>query len=191
MESITEKLILVTLGGIIGSYITSRLDIFKAWRAYNVVRAEVDRNIKLLQNAQKSLAIDYSSSDNDQQEQIDEMIDSREDIIPVRVSLLAKLNPPVWSFRAWESQLPLLANILSERQINNFFEMQVNLEQLSSTHNKLCSLINTHGDKAREISIELFDKWNTSTDNIQNNGNPFEKPPWFFKFLSIVGLNRK
>jgi hypothetical protein len=82
MESILEKLILVTLGGIIGSYITSRLDILKAWRAYVVIRAEVDRNLKLLKNAQESLAIDYSSSDNDQQEQIDEMIDSFEDRIP-------------------------------------------------------------------------------------------------------------
>jgi hypothetical protein len=69
--------------------------------------------------------------------------------------------------------------------------MQVNLEQLSSTHSKLCSLINTHGDKAREISIELFDKWNTSSEHIQNEGNPFENIRWFFKFLSIVGLKRK
>jgi hypothetical protein len=191
MESILEKLILVTLGGIIGSYITSRLDILKAWRAYVVIRTEADRNLKLLKNTQESLVIDYSSSDNAQQKQIDEMINSFEDRIPVRVSLLAKMNPPAWSFRSWESQLPLLAQILSETQIKHFFEMQVNLEQLSSTHSKLCSLINTHGDKAREIAIELFDKWNTSSEHIQNEGNPFENIRWFFKFLSIVGLKRK
>ena len=120
MKSMLEKLILVTLGGIIGSYITSRLDILKAWRAYVVIRAEADRNLKLLKNAQESLVIDYSSSDNDQQKQIDEMINSFEDRIPVQVSLLAEINPPVWSFRAWESQLPLLAHILSETQIKHF-----------------------------------------------------------------------
>lgn len=191
MESILEKLILVTLGGIIGSYITSRLEILKAWRAYIVLRAEADRNLSLLKNAQKSLVIDYSSLDNDQQEQIDDMIDSFEDRIPVRVSLLAKMNPPVWSFHAWESQLPLLVHILSERQIKHFFEMQVNFDQLSSIHSKLFSLINTHGDKARDVSIELFDKWNTSSEHIQKEGNPFEHPRWFFKFQSIVGFKRK
>jgi hypothetical protein len=186
-----EKLILVTLGGIIGSYITSRLDIFKAWRAYVVIRAEADRNLNLLKNTQESLVIDYSSSDNSQQEQIDEMIDSSEDRIPVRVSLLGKMNPPGWSFHAWDTQLPLLAHILTENEIKHFFEMQVNLEQLSLTHSKICSLLNTHGEKARNISIELFDKWNTSAEHIQNEGNPFANIRWFFKFLSIVGLKRK
>lgn len=191
MESILEKLILVTLGGIVGSYITSRLEILKAWRAYVVVRAEADRNLRLLKSAQKSLVIDYSSSDNDQQEQIDDMLDSCEDRIPVRVSLLAKMNQPVWSFHAWESQLPLLAHILSERQIKHFFEMQVNLEQLSSINSKLCSLINTHGDKSREISIDLFDRWNASSEYVQKVGNPFENPRWVFKFRSIIGFKRK
>jgi hypothetical protein len=185
-----EKLLLVIFGGIVGSYITSRLEILKAWKSYMIVRAEIDRNLSLLENIQRGATPEYSSASNDQQKQIDQMIDSCNDKLPVRVSLLLKENMPIWSYRSWDSQLHLLAQIISESQVRGLFDMQVDLEQLSSIHARLSMLVSTHGDTARNQAVELFKEWEFIATRRQQNGNPFFDVPVFTKFNSVLGLHR-
>lgn len=188
MKDIIENLLLVTFGGIIGSYITARFEKIKAWRSYMIVRAEADRNLRLLEIFQKKITPHYSSK-NDQQEQIDQLMDSYPDSIPVRILLLLREKMPIWSYSAWESRLPLLAQILSESQTRKYFAMQVDLERLSSIHACLTGLYVANQETMKDRAIELFDEWESIATKRQNDGNPFLKFTWRTRIASFFGFH--
>lgn len=190
MENIIDKLFLVIFGGIIGSYITSRFELLKAWKSYTIVRAEIDRNLSLLGSIRFSTTPIYSPAGDNQQEQIDQMLNSYEDKIPVNILLLLKVNMPSWSYRAWESQLHFLAQILTESQVKGVFDVQVDLERLSTIHARLVGLVATQGDSANSRAVELFKEWETLIDKRLQYGNPLLPATVCTKIASVIGIQQ-
>ena len=182
-----EKFLLIVVGSIIGSYLTSRIEVWKAWNSYDVVRLEIDRNLQLLESVHAVAIPTYGHADN-QQKQIDELIDTCEDKLPVRIRLLVGEKMPLWSYRAWETQINLLSQILTETQIKGIFNIQVGLERLSSIHESISNLITIHGDSSRDRAIELWDEWESIINRMLQNNNPLRPVNTYMKIASIIGL---
>ena len=183
-----EKALLVIFGGIVGSYLTLRIEVLKAWRSYRVVRLEIERNLRILENVQRMGTPTYSFDPNDQQRQIDQMIDSSKDCLPVRVSLLIRQRMPNWAYQAWESQLHLLAQILTEGEVRGVFEIQVNLERLLSIHDQLSTLVAKHEDTTRDRARELLAEWDSTSKTVLRGGNPLHPVATHVRVASILGL---
>ncbi len=83
-----DNIIVAVVGGIFGSIFTSRSEILKAWRSYIIVQAEIDRNLALLENFIALTTPKYDTLNDNQQKQIDQMTNSFEDKLPVKVLLL-------------------------------------------------------------------------------------------------------
>jgi hypothetical protein len=96
---------------------------------------------------------------------------------------------PIWSYSAWESRLPLLAQILSESQTRKYFAMQVDLERLSSIHACLTGLYVANQETMKDRAIELFDEWESIATKRQNDGNPFLKFTWRTRIASFFGFH--
>lgn len=185
-----EKVIFAIIGGIIGSYITLRFEVLKAWQSYLIVQAEIDRNLRLLENVRNSSTPTYFSNNDNQQEQIDQMIDSSKDKLPVKALLLVKENLPNWGYQAWDSQLHLLAHILTQAQVRGVFDIQVDLERLSSIYARLSELVARYGNGARSPVLELIQEWETIVNRVLQNGNPLPTVPKYIKIASFLGLAR-
>ena len=184
-DNMIDKVIFAIIGGIIGSYITSRFEILKAWKSYLIVQAEIDRNLALLESVIASMTPKYNSHNN-QQEQIDQMIDSCEDKLPVKALLLVRRNMPNWGYQAWNSQIHLLAHILTKPQVRGVFEIQVDLDKLSSLHALISEYVNKYGDSARNRVLELCDEWDSSVNKVLKNGNPLPTVPLHVKMASVL-----
>lgn len=185
-----DKVIFAIIGGIIGSYITSRFEIFKAWKSYLIVQAEIDRNLALLENLIASTTPKYDTFNDNQQEQIDQTIDSCEDKLPVKALLLVRNNMPNWGYQAWNSQLHLLAHILTQPQIRGVLDIQVDFDKLSSLHARISEYVKKYGDSARHRVLELLNEWDSIVNKVVNNGNPLPTVPRHVKIASFLGLAR-
>lgn len=191
-DNMLGNLFIAIIGGIVGAILTSRVEIWKGWKLYNIVRLEIDRNLGLLKNLQRSIMPSYESNGECQLKQIDQMTDALEDKLPIRVLLLVQQTQKTqsWSHTAWESQLHLLSYVLSEAQIKKIFELQVSLERLSTLMSNLSTLVHQDGDSARILTIGLFDDWQTIATQTLENGNPLLAVPIRTQILTTLGLQR-
>lgn len=183
-----DKIFIAVVGGIFGSIITSRFEILKAWRSYIIVQAEIDRNLSLLENLIASTTPKYDTLNGNQQEQIDQMTDSLEDKLPVKVLLIVRNNLPNWGYQAWNSQLHLLANILTQPQIRGVLDLQVDLDKLSSIQARISEYVKKYGDSARYPVLELFNEWDSVVKKVRNNNNPLANVSRRVKLASFFGL---
>ncbi|MBW2569051.1 MAG: hypothetical protein JRE47_06685 [Deltaproteobacteria bacterium] len=185
-----DKIIVAIVGGIVGSIFTSRFEVLKAWRSYIIVQAEIDRNLSLLENFITSATPKYDTPNKNQQEQIDQMTDSCEDKLPVKILLLVRNNMPSWGYQAWNSQLHLLANILNQSQIRGVLGLQVDLDELVSLHSRISEYVNKYGDSARNPVLELFNEWDSIIKKVLKNGNPLVTVSRRAKLATFFGLDR-
>lgn len=185
-----EKVLLVIFGGIVGSIITSRFEVWKAWHSYGIVRLEIDRNLRVLDMVKRAATPTYDSDCDNRQRQIDQMIDECETKLPVRIMLLDRENMPNWTHKAWESQLHLLAQILTDAQARGIFDIQVDLERLSSIHVRLSNLVATHRDSARNRALDLWNEWESIATRTLQKGNHLLAVRNLTKIVSILGLGR-
>ncbi|WP_300464441.1 hypothetical protein [Desulfobacula sp.] len=175
------------IGGVIGSYITLRFEIWKAWKSYVIVRAEIERNLRIINNIQDHT----NSTDNygTQQKQIVEIMNLDEDKIPFKIISLFQEKIPSWADQAWNSQIGLLAQILTEHQVTEIFEIQTDLIRLSSIHSQISELIIKYGDGSRDRCIKLHVEWEKIVKNRQKTGNPLPIVSVKKKLLLITGLH--
>jgi len=185
-----DNIIVAIVAGIFGSIFTSRFEILKAWRSYIIVQAEIDRNLALLENFIALTTPKYDVLKDNQQKQIDEMTDSFEDKLPVKVLFLVRNNIPSWGYHAWNSQLHLLANILTQPQIRGVLDLQVDLDKLSSRHAQISEYVNKYGDSARDRVLELFNGWDSIVKKVLKNGNPLVTVAKHVKLASFLGIDR-
>lgn len=184
------NLVIAIFGGIVGAILATRVEIWKAWKSYSIVRLEIDRNLGLLNNFQRGVMPIYESNGEFQQKEIDKMTDALEDKLPIRVLFLANQQTQSWSYIAWESQLHLLANILSEAQIRKIFDLQVSLERVSALMSDLSTLVRQYGDSARNPALESFDRWQSMVTRTLENGNPMLAVSMRAQILSTLELQR-
>lgn len=97
---------------------------------------------------------------------------------------------PNWGYQAWNSQLHLLANILTQPQIRGVLDIQVDLDKLSSLHARISEYVNKYGDSARHRVLELFNEWDSVVKKVLKNGNPLVTVSRHVKLASFIGLAR-
>ncbi len=171
MSELLKDILLVIIGVVVGSCITSRWERWKGWKAYEVVRLEIDRNIQLLENLhQKAKYVGEA-----QQKEVADFFGKVGTKLPIEVQNLANLPFLRWSYGAWESQLSLVALILSEKQVREIFECQVRLEESSMVHQKIADLVQRLGIDSREPGLRKWDEWESVVKQVTDAGNPL--PP--------------
>ena len=183
-----KTIFFIIVGGIIGSYITLRFEILKALKSYVVVRAEIDHNLQLINKIQDNITPSYD--EGSQLKQIDEMNDSiAADTLPVRILELNRERVPSWANQAWNSQISLLAQILTDQQVDEIFEIQTDLFRLSSIHSQICELIDKYGAGSRDSSIKLFNEWEQIVKTRRRKANPLPLISYKRKVLLVTGLH--
>lgn len=187
MNELIEKTFLVIFGGLAGSLITSRFEKLKAWKAYSLIRLEIDRNLDILREINDHV-FTKRRDQTDQKAQIDEMLNSAERIIPTTVHNLVQRPLPKWSYKGWESQISYMALVLRDEQVKRVFDLQVLLEKILMLHDKIANLVRTYSDNGKELTVNLLNDWRHNATEALELGNPLKKIRPIDKWLSILGI---
>lgn len=171
MREIVRNILVAVGGGLVAWFFSTRWEVLRAWKVYEIVRLEADRNIKVLDRLHKSVHPVYAG-DDDQQRHIDELTDTSDKILPVRVLNLVREDSPSWVWHAWNAQLHLLSQILLEDEVKAVFELQVCLDSSVSLQMRIKALAERYGPAAREIVVPLFEQWDRIVSETLTRGNP-------------------
>jgi len=188
---ILGKVALVIFGGLTGSIITSRYEKWKALKAYDIVRIEIDRNINVLEYALGKISNKYLQASGSTQEQIIDMLDATEKYLPSEIKNLLIYSLPSWSFKAWDSQIPLLASVLSEEQVRGIYDLQAHYETLNLMLSKILQLVEKYGESARDQVIKYWKILAKEARLIKQKGNPLIKLSKSQKLRMLLGQKVK
>ncbi len=166
-------LLKIILGGIIGAAVMLYYERRKAWKAYNLIRVETNYNIQKLQDIYNRVCNIYGLANTDKEIDIIKMMNANNKEYHSYVKNLLSEAIPIWSYGAWNSQMQLLPQILTDQNVNRFFILQNALNEVVRLHTDIIMFAGKHKPPPRKEALKKWANWKRAARRALKMGNPF------------------